>query len=201
MSYRLAHDALNAPNCNGVAKLVLIALADHANENTGKSDLSQGVIAKIVGHSRKAVSTALNKLERMGYVQRSLKKALSIVYRLTLPKAALQAEPGIPDVKFLDKEATLSYFSLLTDKAREYVDKLDINTMTAVLHVYPSGGNDNGTLIDPKIAEHCRNLIVIEVESEKVPIQQERPMFLPLIGTIGEDGKKHYKPVRNPWAK
>ena len=86
MSYRLAHDALNAPNCNGVAKLVLIALADYANEKTGNCYPSHGTIAKTIGHSRRAVVSAINELEKLGYVRRSEKHGLACSYILNIPQ-------------------------------------------------------------------------------------------------------------------
>ncbi len=85
MSYKLTHDALHAPNCKGGTKLVLIALADFANEKTGLCYPAHATIAKTIGCSRRAVVSAITDLEKLGYIRRGPKHGLSLSYSFAIP--------------------------------------------------------------------------------------------------------------------
>lgn len=85
MSYNLTHDALHAPNCKGSTKLVLIALADFANEKTGLCYPAHATIAQTIGCSRRAVVSAITDLEKLGYIRRGPKHGLSLSYSFAIP--------------------------------------------------------------------------------------------------------------------
>lgn len=85
MSYKLVHDALHAPECKGSTKLVLIALADFANEKTGLCYPAHATIAQTIGCSRRAVVSAITDLEKLGYIRRGPKHGLSLSYSFAIP--------------------------------------------------------------------------------------------------------------------
>lgn len=85
MSYKLVHDALHAPECKGSTKLVLIALADFANEKTGLCYPAHATIAHTIGCSRRAVVSAITDLEKLGYIRRGPKHGLSLSYSFAIP--------------------------------------------------------------------------------------------------------------------
>ena len=88
MSYILTRDAIYAPGIRGNTKLVLIALANFANDKTGECYPSQNTIARVVGCDRTTVVGALNRLEEIGYIKRGNKHVSSLEYELTFPKVA-----------------------------------------------------------------------------------------------------------------
>lgn len=94
MSYKLVHDVLHTDGCKGLSKLVLVALADYANDETAECYPSQSTIAKIVGCSRRAVLKALNDLERSGLLSRLDKHGLTKKYKVTIPTCEHSSHNG-----------------------------------------------------------------------------------------------------------
>lgn len=70
MSSRLVNSALYAPNVRGTEKLVLVALANFASDETLSCDPSYEEIAKIVGITKQGVSKVMKKLEDCKVISR-----------------------------------------------------------------------------------------------------------------------------------
>lgn len=86
MGYKLVHNALYAKGCEGNTKLVLIALADRANDMTGVCYPSQNTVASDIGLCRSTVGDAIKSLENLGYVTKCHRLGSSNIYTLAIPQ-------------------------------------------------------------------------------------------------------------------
>lgn len=107
MSYELMAAALFAENVNPTRKLVLITLANHANDAGASCYPSINRIATITGYSRPTVMDALKWLAENGRVERSCAKGRNTVYQIAplvkqlYQSNSLTSKAGLP-VKQLD---------------------------------------------------------------------------------------------------
>lgn len=95
MSVRLLTAALDQSRARLAARLVLICLADRADD-WGRCYPGKADIARRAGISRAAVTEALAELERLKEIERRYRPGRSTVYRVTL--GARTDEPDTPDL-------------------------------------------------------------------------------------------------------
>lgn len=77
------------------SKIVLVCLADHLNEETGRCDPSVSTLAKRCGLTERSVQTQLQKLELVGLVHREERRGTSYKFTLNL-RTSFTPEQGSP---------------------------------------------------------------------------------------------------------
>ncbi len=91
MSNRALRWAFRLP-ITGAAKPVLLALADHFNDETGRCDPANGTLALFAGKDERTVRRALGTLQALGLITTTERRG-----RPSLHALAIGAAPKTPD--------------------------------------------------------------------------------------------------------